>query len=143
MASIVLDTNVLVAGLRSRLGASARLLTLVGRGLVEINVSVPVMLEYEAVLKRPRVVPAFIARDIEALLDGLCALARRRQIFYLWRPQLSDAGDDAILELAVAAEHAPIVTYNGADFRQAASLGVRVLTPRELLYEIGAIGALR
>lgn len=142
MRSVVLDTNVLVAGLRSRLGASARVLALIGRGLIAINVSVPVMLEYEAVLKRPRMVPAFTSREVDDLLDGLCALARPRRIFYLWRPQLPDMGDDAILELAVASEHAPIVTYNDRDFRLAASLGVRVLTPRALLYEIGAIGAL-
>lgn len=143
MVGIVLDTNVLVAGLRSRLGASARLLDLIGRGLIEINLSVPVALEYEAVLKRPGMAPAFSAREIDDLLNGLCALARHRRVFYLWRPHLSDTREDAILELAVAAGHVPIVTHNGAGFSKAASLGVRVFTPRALLYDIGAIGGLQ
>ncbi|HEY7878331.1 MAG TPA: PIN domain-containing protein [Gemmatimonadaceae bacterium] len=136
---MVLDTNILVAGLRSRLGASARVLDLVGRGLIQINVSVPVVLEYEAVLKRPGIVPAYTPRDVDQLLDGLCALAHHQDIFYLWRPQLPDPADEFILELAVAADRASIVTFNANHFRRAQLFGVRVLAPRDLLTEIGAI----
>jgi len=136
---IVLDTNVLVAGLRSRLGASARVLELVGRGLMQINVSVPVVLEYEAVLKRPGMVPAYTPAEIDDLLDGLCALAHHQDSHYLWRPQLPDPADESVLELAVAADRAPIVTFNAIHFRRARLFGVRVLNPGSLLFEIGAI----
>ena len=68
--SIVIDTNVLVAGLRSRRGVSARLLELVGRAAIEINVSVPVVLEYEAVLKRSGMVPPYDARTASARWRG-------------------------------------------------------------------------
>ena len=50
-ARIVLDTNVLIAGLRSRRGAAFRLLTFTGSGHFDIAVSVPLVLEYEAVAK--------------------------------------------------------------------------------------------
>ncbi len=84
-------------------------------------------------------VPAYTPAEIDELLDGLCARARSRHVFFLWRPQLTDPSDEATLELAVAAEQAPIVTYNRTHFRGAERFGVRVLTPVELLAEIGAI----
>lgn len=138
-ARVVLDTSVLVAGLRSRRGASALVLELVGRGLVGVVLSVPLVLEYEAVLKRPGVVPAFSEAHIDALLDGLCALAERRGVHFLWRPQLRDPSDEALLELAVAAGGIPIVTFNADHFRGAEHFGVKVWTPQELLRAIGAI----
>lgn len=139
LADVVLDTKVLVAGLRSRRGTSARLLELVGRGQVGINVSVPVVLEYEAILKRPGMVPTFSVAAIDELVGGLCTLATHRTLFFLWRPQLSDPADEAILELAVAAGSVPIVTWNLRHFRGAERFGVSVRTPLALLRDIGAI----
>ena len=136
---VVLDTNVLVAGLRSRRGSSARVLELIGRGEIAVSVSVPVVLEYEAVLKRPGIVPAYSADAIDELVDGLCALATHRALFFLWRPQLSDPADEAILELAVAAGSVPIVTWNTRHFRGAERFGVAVHTPPALLRDLGAI----
>lgn len=136
---IVLDTNVLVACLRSRLGASARILELVGQGLIQINVSIPVVLEYEAALKRPGMVPAYTSAEIDELLDDLCAVAHHRDIHYLWRPQLPDPADESVLEVAVAADRAPIVTFNASHFHRSRQFGVRVLSPTSLLFEIGAI----
>jgi predicted nucleic acid-binding protein len=138
IASVVVDTNVIVAGLRSRRGSSARVLELVGRGLIEINLSVPVVLEYEAVLKRPGMVPASAAA-IDELVDALCAMGQPRPLFFLWRPQLSDPSDEAILELAVAAGGVPIVTWNERHFRGAERFGVGVKTPLALLRDIGAL----
>jgi len=76
---------------------------------------------------------------IEELLDGLCALAKHQEIHFLWRPQLRDPGDEAVLELAVAAGGIPIVTYNTDHFAGAERFGVAVRTAREVLREIGAI----
>ena len=139
LASVVLDTNVIVAALPSRRGTSARVLYLVGRGLVEVNVSVPVVLEYEAVLKRPGTVPAYTPAALDELIDGLCAVARLRPVDFRWRPQLTDPSDEAVLELAVAAGGAPIVTWNVRHFRGAERFGVAVRTPPELLHDIGAL----
>ena len=97
---IVLDTNVIVAGLRSRRGAAFRLLSLVGSEAFTHCLSVPLLFEYEDVLTRPGMVP-LSADAIEDVLDGLCATAEQRPLYFLWRPQLLDASDDLVLEIAV------------------------------------------
>lgn len=139
LARVVLDTNVLVAGLRSRRGASALFLELVGQGLIAVVVSVPIVLEYEEVLKRPGVVPAYSATEIDQVLDGLCAIAERRRVHFLWRPQLRDPSDEGFLELAVAGGGIPIITYNTHHFVGAERFGVAIQTPLQLLRNVGAI----
>ena len=136
---IVLDTNVLVAGLRSNCGASYLLLDLVGRDLFDLHLSVPLVFEYEDVLMREvagRFVPA---STVEAVLDFHCAVARQHQIYFLWRPALRDPGDDLVLELAVAAQADLIVTHNLKDFSGVERFGLRAVPPRTFLSEIGAL----
>lgn len=137
-AQVVLDTNVLVAGLRSRNGAAFELLSRVGRGQVTLHLSVPRVLEYEDVLLRPSVGVPLSPEAVGDVLDYLCAVGRHHEIFYLWRPYLADAGDDMVLELAVKASCDFIVTYNHKDFAGCERLGVRAVTPGELLRRIGA-----
>ncbi len=134
-----LDTNILVAALRSRRGASYRLLTLIDRGLYELNISVPLLLEYEDATKRLVGEITLTEDDIDVILDYICKVAKRHSIFYLWRPLLSDPKDDMILELAVRANCQFIVTYNKADFRGIEQFGIRVATAKEFLEEIGAL----
>lgn len=137
--AIVLDTNVLVAGLRSRRGASHRLLRLVADERVRVCLSVPLVFEYEAVLKREAPVPALSDSDVEAFVDYLCRVGQLTEIHFQWRPALRDADDDHLLELAVAAGRVPIVTFNTRDFVGSAAFGVRVLTPQALLQHIGEL----
>ena len=85
---VVLDANVLVAAIRSRRGASFRVLEQVGRGRFEIVVWVALVLEYEEVLERHWVAAGLEASDVQDLLDYLCAAGRHQAIFYLWRPYL-------------------------------------------------------
>jgi predicted nucleic acid-binding protein len=133
-----MDTNVVVSALRSRRGASFELLSLVGRsGAFEINVSVPLVLEYEDVAKRQLDVTGLTLKDVDAVVDYLCSVANRRRIHYLWRPFLSDPKDDMVLELAVESRCGIIVSYNKRDFAGIEKFGLRVLTPREFLEEIG------
>src|SRR5678815_5466558 len=87
---IVLDTNVLIAGLRSRRGASFELLSRLGGEAFEINVSVPLVLEYEAVAREHARELGLTHADVDDVRDYLCAVGHRRQIFYLWRPFLPD-----------------------------------------------------
>jgi len=134
-----MDTNVLVAALRSRRGAAFKLLTLVGRGHFDFALSVPLVLEYEAAAKRQARVMALAAGDIDDILDYLCTVGDRRSIFFLWRPFLKDPRDDMVLELAVEAECGYIVTYNRRDFAGADRFGVRIVTPREFLQERGLL----
>lgn len=134
---VVLDTNVLVAGLRSRRGASYRLLSLIGTGKFAPCVSVPLVLEYEDVLKRE--VHDLASEDVDAVLDYVCRVADRRKIHFLWRPQLRDSKDDMLLELAVAARCTVIVTHNESDFRGSERFGVEPLSPRDFLGRIGEL----
>lgn len=137
MRQVVLDTNVVVAGLRSRRGASFWILSRLSRDQrFEVNISVPLLLEYEAILKRPGTCPSLSTDDVDDVLDLICAVANPREIHFLWRPELSDAKDDMVLELALASGSADIVTHNVRDFIGGGRLGIRSITPREFLKEL-------
>lgn len=134
---IVLDTNVLVAALRSRLGASYRLLSLVGTDKFQICVSVPLVLEYEDAARRLVGEIPLTQHDIDDMLDYICSVASRVQVFYLWRPFLSDPGDDMVLELAVTAGCSFIITHNKRHFQGVERFALLAVTPREFLEAIG------
>jgi len=136
---IVLDTNVLYAALRSPRGASYQVLRLLGGNWFTINLSVPLVLEYEDVAKRHVAEWGLSGHDIDVLLDYLCSIANLYEVYYTWRPSLRDPDDEMVLELAVAAGCDAIVTFNKRDFAGSERFGIRLLTPVELLYEIGAI----
>jgi predicted nucleic acid-binding protein len=135
--NIVVDTNVFVSSLRSKRGASFRLVRLIGTGRFEIELSVPLALEYESVGRRTLPATTLSDADFDDIFNYVCRAARHREIFFTWRPFLPDPKDDMILELAVAAGSATIVTYNDADFRGADQFGVRVIRPQTFLTEIG------
>ena len=135
---IVLDTNVLVAGLRSSLGASNRLLTLVGTGRFTHVVSVALLFEYEAAVMRPEAGIRLPRPVINDVLDYLCSAGQRQQIYFLWRPTLPDASDDLVLEVAVHGECDRIVTFNRRDFVGSERFGVKIETPSEFLRSVGA-----
>jgi putative PIN family toxin of toxin-antitoxin system len=136
---VVIDTNVLVAGLRSRRGSAFRLLTLVGMGQFDIHLSVPLVFEYEDVLLRELPHLQVTKEAVEALIDFHCAVATHHLIFFLWRPFLRDPKDDMILELAVKAGCEFIVTYNTRDFAGLEQFGIRVIDPGDFLQHIGAL----
>lgn len=135
---IVLDSNVIVAALRSSLGASHRLLRRIDRGEFTPCLSVPLVLEYEDAAKRLIGATALSAEDIDAVLDYLCRVSIHQQVFYLWRPLLRDPKDDMVLELAVNAGCSYLVTFNQRDFHEAGQFGIRVATPRQFLHDLGA-----
>ena len=136
---IVIDTNVVVSALRSQRGASYRLLMEIGSDKFDINISVPLILEYESAVKRliGKIKPKI--RDIDDILDYICSVAKRWKIFYLWRPYLKDLKDDMVLELAVTAKCDFIVTYNKNDFQNVNPFGLQAVTPKEFLKLIGVI----
>jgi len=133
---VVLDTNVLYAGLYSATGASYQILRLIERGRVIPLLSTTLLFEYEEVLRRDQKLLKLSDRAVDDVLDGLCRQGECHKIHFLWRPQLSDPKDDHVLELAVAAGGAEIVTHNVRDFAEASRFGVRVVTPGERLGEL-------
>lgn len=136
---IVIDTNVLVSALRSRLGAAHRLLLLIDSGRFEFCLCVPLLLEYEDVCKRLVEEINLTEQAIDDILDYVCKKANQVTVFYLWRPVLRDPSDDMVLELAIAAECDAIVTFNKRHFRGAEKFGVHIQTPKEFLTQIGAL----
>lgn len=135
---IVIDTNVLVAALRSRSGASFKLLSLVNKDRFDIHLSVPLVVEYEDVLMRQLPHLVLTSDEVVKLLNYLCTIANRHRIFFLWRPFLKDPKDEMVLELAVTASCTHIVTFNKRDFARVEKFfGIQVVTPKEFLVEIG------
>jgi putative PIN family toxin of toxin-antitoxin system len=129
----VFDTSVLVAGLRSRRGASFQILQAIRSEDIQIAVSVALVLEYESVLLRPALIPHFTTQELGKIVDGLCLLADHQRVFFAWRPFLPDPDDDLVLELAVAASSPFVITHNTGDFRGSNSVGVRAITPATAL----------
>jgi putative PIN family toxin of toxin-antitoxin system len=138
MYRVVLDTNVLVAALRSKTGASFRLLSLLGDHRWKPVVSVALALEYEEIANRQATLLGLDEWVIESIIDMICKEGVHQSIRFRVRPALKDCSDEFILELAVAGQADFIVTHNVRDFVGAESYGVRVVTPGEFLRTIGA-----
>jgi len=134
---IVLDTNVLVSALRSRRGASYKLLSLVGQGLFDIVLSVPLVVEYESATKRQSRQLGLTHQEIDDVLNYLCSVGIHRQIYFLWRPYLRDPKDDLVLEVAVESESDYVITYNRRDFAGLGKFGLQALEPGRFLEIIG------
>jgi putative PIN family toxin of toxin-antitoxin system len=133
---VVLDTNVLVAGIRSSTGASREILVLVEAGALTPIMSVPLAFEYEAVLKRNELLKktGLSINDVDDFLDYFFSKTYRQRIDYLWRPWLTDSKDDLVLECAVNSGAHAIVTFNISHFAHVPRhFGILVLTPGEFL----------
>ena len=137
---VVIDTSVLVAGLRSRLGASAALLHETTAKRLTLVASPALFLEYEAVLKREQ--HNLPVQFVDGFLAELAACIDPVEIWFLWRPQLRDAGDEMVLETAINGQASAIVTHNRRDFEPAAErFNVAVMSPAEVLQRLKKKGA--
>jgi putative PIN family toxin of toxin-antitoxin system len=135
---VVLDTNVLVAAARSRLGASFALVSSIPAEEFQPCLSVGLYAEWQEVLTRPEhLPPGQTAEDALGFVRYLASQSHLQEIHFLWRPFLADADDDMVLELAFAAGCGHIITHNVNDFRSSEQLGVSVISPREFLKLIG------
>lgn len=130
-----MDTNVIVSGIRSREGASFRLLReLADDPRFRISISVPLVMEYEMALKRASGLGTL---DAEQLVDYLCEVGDKREIYFLWRPYLRDPKDEMVLEVAVEARAEALVTHNVRDFEGVEErFGIRILRPGAFLLEL-------
>lgn len=134
-----MDTDAVVAAMRSPGGASAELLRAARQGRVTLLATAPLCFEYEAICGRPKHVEAagFSAADLSVFLDAVVDLAEPVEAWFLWRPQLRDPGDEMVLEAAANGRATAIVTFNRRDFLPgAARFGVEVLLPAEAVRRI-------
>lgn len=131
---VVLDTSVLVAAARSRQGASFMLINSVPSSEFQLCLSVGLYIEWQAVMTREENLPSGTTEsDALGFLRYLASQAHLQEIHFLWRPFLTDADDDMLLELAFAAGCRYIVTHNVKDFHGSEELGISAITPRDFL----------
>jgi putative PIN family toxin of toxin-antitoxin system len=136
---IVLDTSVVVAGLRTRLGAGNAVLRQVASRRLVVLASPPLFLEYEEVLKRPehRLAHGLPLEAIDEFLAELAVLIEPVEVHFQWRPQTPDPNDEMVLETAINGGAEAVVTYNVADFAVAARrFKISVLSPADLLKKV-------
>ena len=134
-----MDTDTIVAAMRSPAGASTALLRAARRGRVTLAATVPLCLEYEDVCSRPEHVAAadISPDDLAVFLDAVVGLVEPIEVWFLWRPQLRDPGDELVLEAAVNGRAVAIVTFNRRDFRTAADrFGLDILLPAEAIRRV-------
>jgi putative PIN family toxin of toxin-antitoxin system len=134
---MVLDTDVIIAAMRSPSGASAALLMAARRGEIRMLANVALALEYEATCRRAEhgVAAGLSPAQVGIFIDAVIALAEPVETHFLWRPQLRDPGDELVLEAAVNGHANAIVTFNQKDFGEIPmKFSVEVLAP---------VGALR
>jgi predicted nucleic acid-binding protein len=137
---VILDTNVLVAALRSDMGASYAIVAQLPSERFQMALRVPLYLQYQDVLTRPEHMTGASTRDdILNFLRYLCSIAHQQRVFFLWRPWLKDPQDDMMLEAAVASQSRSIITHNLRDFTGSeieAYLGIVPLRPHEFLHRL-------
>lgn len=136
---LVLDTNVVVAALRSPMGASAALLNRAFGGDFTMLISVALVLEYEAVCGQAaqRAVSGLGRDDVKTFITALCRVGEHVNVWFLWRPLLRDPADEMVLEAAINGRADALVTFNWRDFGDEPSrFGVAMLSPQEVLRRI-------
>lgn len=140
MYRIVIDTNVLLSALFSNKGKSFKLLELLGKRAVNKDrynvISVPLALEFEEVLLRPKnqaKYDYFTQEDIRLIISDIVNISHKTKLHFLWRPFLKDSFDDKVLETAINGQAKAIITYNTKDFAGVKKyFGIDILTPAEL-----------
>jgi putative PIN family toxin of toxin-antitoxin system len=136
---LVLDTDVLVASARSDRGASRQLLLAALDGVFEVLISVPLIIEYEAVLARPEHLAesGLTTRDVSEVLDAVARVSIPVHLPFLWRPRLKDPADEMVLVTAVNGGADRLVTFNLRHLGSAArEFGIRAVLPRDAWKEI-------
>ncbi len=139
MINIVIDTNVFINSLKSKNGASYKLLYEVLRNKFQQNISSTLIFEYESVAKRSEMNIKLTHNQIDSIIDMLCNWSNYCQVYFLWRPFLKDAKDDFVLELAIESNSKYIITYNVKDFIGIEKFNIKAITPKEFLIMIGEI----
>jgi len=134
-----LDTDVVIASMRSPTGASAALLRYATEGRLTLLISVALALEYEDVCHRPehRLATGLTLHEVEAFINGIISLAEPVEAHFRWRPSLRDPCDEMVLETAVNGQADALVTFNLRDYKNVPSgFGIEVMVPAEALRRI-------
>lgn len=135
--SVIVDTNVLVAGLIGSKGPNREVLRRCLLGELQPSIGNALYLEYQDLLKREdiQILCKQTSVTLMEFLDGFAQVCTLVDVHYLWRPNLRDEADNHLVELAIAANAKYIITNNVNDFAnsQLKHLGYEVITPEKLL----------
>jgi len=116
--NVIIDTNIFISAILSKNGFAIDILRLALKQKIKPQIGLKLFLEYEDVLSRDRIIDnsklSFL--EIDELLNSLLKVSKWNDIYYLWRPNLNDEGDNHIVELAVASNSQYIITNNKKDF---------------------------
>jgi len=127
---IVLDTNVLVAGLLSPFGPCGEIVRIVSSGEVTLCFDALILTEYSEVLYRPKF--GFDKDKIAALLDHIEHRGHTVASLPL-RHSLPDPDDEPFLKVAIAGRAECLVTGNASHFPAKLCQGRKVLSPSGFL----------
>ena len=129
----VMDTNVLLAALRSRTGASFEIIQRLRYEEWVAVLSNHLLYEYEEVLKRESAVLNLSLNDIDQLLNAIAARSEEWTLSFDWTPVLTDPDDEPLAQLAMESEAFVIITHNTGHLLPATALGIEILKPGQFL----------
>ncbi len=134
--NLVIDTNVWISALISQDGTSREIIRLALLEEISPQISSALFVEYEAVMKRVSIQKqcSLSIEEQEELFQAFLSTCAYNEIFYLWRPNLEDADDNFLVELAVASNSRYIITENIKDLKSnELHFDFKVLTAKEFL----------
>jgi len=119
--TIVIDTSVIISALIGKRGPSREILRQSLLGKHNPLISNALFLEYEDVSKRKKVIDIcpLADKEIKELLNSFYGICNWVPIYYLWRPNIIDEGDNFLIELALAGNATHIITNNISDLKNA------------------------
>jgi len=134
--NVVIDTNVWISALISQDGGAREVIRLALMDKISPQLSTALFLEYEDVMKRDKITNlcSLNIDEQQELFQAFLSTCKWNEIFYLWRPNLDDEGDNLLIELAVASNSEIIITDNKKDLKSGELLfNFEVLSPKEFL----------
>jgi len=136
-ATVVIDTNVLISALISTQGPNREIIRRCLLGTYSPLISNALFQEYEDVSKREQILDncPLNPNEVLELLHSFYSVCRWVPIYYLWRPNIIDEGDNFLIELALAGNATHIITNNIRDFLSAELIfpNLKILTPKTIL----------
>ena len=136
---IVVDTNVLLSTVLGGTGATRSIIRGCIDGTFESILGQALHTEYWDVLTRPQLIAQSRLSTVDqlALFDAFVTCCRWVDVYFRWRPNLPDEGDNHLMELAVAGQAEWLVTQNVRDFVGAELRfpGTRITQPEAFLKE--------
>ena len=136
---VVIDTSVWISALIKKESGARELLGVVFQDKITPQMSEPLFREYESMMKRKKIQTLTILSKNEQheLLNALLSKCHWNDIYYTWRPDLQDADDNFLLEIAVSSGSKAIITYNVKDFTNAELVfDHTITTPENFMKEL-------